>query len=125
MTTKLTRREILSQSTTLLLMVPLAPLAGCSSSSSGSTADSGAPAPCDGIEDTSTVTNNHTHTLCTLTSDLENPPAAGVDYTTSFNAGHSHTVTLTQAQLQSIESGGSVTVTTSSPYPHNFTISKM
>jgi hypothetical protein len=33
-------------------------------------------------------------------------------------------VTLTQAQLQSIEAGTAVTVTTSSPYPHNFTIAK-
>jgi hypothetical protein len=123
MNSKLTRREMLSQSTVLLLLVPVAgAAAGCGSSSSGSSGPSGS---CDGIEDTSTVTNNHTHTLCTLTSDLTNPPTAGVTYTTSTNAGHNHTVMLSQAQLQSIESGGSVTVTTSSPYPHNFTISKM
>jgi hypothetical protein len=72
----------------------------------------------------STVTNNHEHSLCVLTTDLMNPPAAGVTYTTSLTDGHTHTVNLTQAQLQSIESGGSVTVTTSSPYPHNFTIQK-
>ncbi len=123
MNSKLTRREMLSQSSTvLLLLVPVAGAAGCGSSSSGSSGPGGS---CDGIEDTSTVTNNHTHTLCTLTSDLTNPPAAGVSYTTSTNAGHNHTVMLSQAQLQSIESGMSVTVTTSSPFPHNFTISKM
>jgi hypothetical protein len=54
-----------------------------------------------------------------------NPPSGGVVYTTSVNAGHSHTVSLTQAQLQSIEGGTAVMVTTSSPAPHNFTISKM
>jgi hypothetical protein len=119
MTSKPTRREVLS-ATTMLLLVPLGPLA-CSSSSSGG----GNGASCAGISETSTVTNGHTHTLCVLTSDLTNPPAAGVVYTTSFDAGHSHTVSLTQAQLQTIEGGTAVTVATSSPAPHNFTISKM
>jgi hypothetical protein len=117
MTSKPTRREVLS-ATTMLLLVPLAPLA-CSSSSSP------AGNNCSGIFETSTVTNGHTHTLCVPTTDLTTPPAAGVTYTTSTDAGHSHTVTLTQAQLQSIEGGTAVTVTTSSPAPHNFTISKM
>lgn len=71
------------------------------------------------------MTNNHTHTLCVPTSDLTNPPTAGVVYTTSVSLMHSHTVNLTQAQLKSIESGTAVTVTTSSPAAHNFTISKM
>ncbi len=126
MTTTPTRREVLS-ATTLLLLVPLAPLA-CSSSSSGSgntSPGSDGGNGCDGIFDTSTVTNNHTHTLCVPTSDLTNPPAAGVVYTTSVSLMHSHTVNLTQAQLKSIESGTAVTVTTSSPAAHDFTISKM
>ena len=121
----LTRRELLSQSTVLLLVPIAGAIAGCSSSSSASTGgspdDSGS---CDGVFETSTVTANHTHTLCVPTTDLTSPPAAGVTYTTSIAAGHSHTVVLTQAQLQSINSGGSVTVTTSSPFPHNFTITK-
>lgn len=120
MTSKPTRREVLS-ATTMLLLVPLAPLA-CSSSSSSSGASGGNG--CDGIFETSTVTNNHTHTLCVPTTDLTKPPAAGVVYTTSVSEDHSHTVSLTQAQLQSIEGGTAVTVTTSSPAPHNFTISK-
>jgi hypothetical protein len=57
-------------------------------------------------------------------TDLAAPPAAGATYTTSFNDGHDHTVTLTAAQLTSIESGGSVTITTSAPNAHNFTITK-
>jgi hypothetical protein len=73
---------------------------------------------------TSTVTNNHTHTLCVPTTDLTTPPAAGATYTTSSDAGHNHTVALTQQQLQSINSGGSVTVTSSQPYAHDFTIKK-
>ena len=115
----LTRRELLSHSTVLLLLVPA--IAGCASSSGGS---AGGSSSCDGISETSTVTNSHTHTLCVLTSDLTSPPAAGVTYMTSTSAGHSHTVALTQLQLQDIESGKSVTVPTSSPAPHNFTIMK-
>lgn len=122
MTTKLTRRELLAQSTVMLLMVPAASAAAaaCSSGGSGSSNTNG----CDGVFETSTVTNNHTHTLCVPTSDLTNPPSAGVTYNTSTDANHSHTVQLSQAQLQSINGGGSVTVTTSAPAAHNFTIVK-
>jgi hypothetical protein len=121
MESKLSRRELLSQSTVLLFLVPVAGLAACSSSTPSETA-----ASCDGVFETSTVTDNHTHTLCVPTTDLTAPPAAGTLYTTSLNDGHTHQVALTQAQLQTIESGGSVTVTTTSstPNPHNFTISK-
>jgi hypothetical protein len=124
MTSKMTRREILTTSTTLLLLVPVAAACSSSNNSSGGTEDAGNG--CNGVFETSTVTNGHTHTLCVPTTDLTNPPAAGVTYTTSFDAGHTHThtVVLTQAQLQTINGGGSVTVTTSSPASHNFTIAK-
>ena len=120
METLLTRRELLSKSTVLLILVPVAAAATACGSSGTSTPSNG----CNGIFETSTVTANHTHTLCVATTDLTAPPAAGTTYTTSFDGGHSHTVTLTQAQLQSINGGGSVTVTTSSPLPHDFTIVK-
>ncbi|MGO9000215.1 MAG: hypothetical protein ACLQVI_43355 [Polyangiaceae bacterium] len=128
METKLTRREVLSKSTVLLL-VPIAGSAVACSSSNNSSSSSVIQASedasaCNGIFEISTVTNNHDHSLCVLTTDLTDPAAAGVTYTTSFNDGHAHTVSLTQAQLQSIEAGTAVTVTTSSPYAHNFTISK-
>jgi hypothetical protein len=120
MATTLTRRELLSQSTVLLLLVPVASMAaGC-----GSNTPATVTPPCNGVQETSTVTNNHTHTLCVPTTDLTTPPAAGVTYTTSTDAGHNHTVALTQAQLQSIQSGGSVTVTSSAPLAHDFTIKK-
>lgn len=122
MQTILTRRELLSRSTALLLVPVVGAISGCASSSGGS---SGGPAgSCDGVFETSTVTDNHTHTLCVPTTDLTSPPAAGMTYTTSIALNHSHTVMLTQAQLETIESGGSVTVTTSSPAPHDFTIKK-
>jgi hypothetical protein len=57
------------------------------------------------------------------TSDLTSPPAGGMTYTTSTAASHTHTVMLTQAQLMTIESGGSVMATTSvtNSHTHDFT----
>ena len=78
---------------------------------------------CPGIDTTSTVTNNHTHTLCVPTADLTSPTGSKT-YTTSTDAGHNHTVTLTMQQLTTINGGGSVTVTSSAPAAHNFTIMK-
>jgi hypothetical protein len=120
-----TRRELLSKSTVLLLLVPVAACSSGSPASSVVQASEDASA-CDGVFEISTVDNNHDHSLCVPTTDLENPPTTGMTYTTSVNQGHEHTVTLTQAQLQTIDSGMSVTVTTNPPvaYPHNFTIQK-
>jgi hypothetical protein len=122
---KLSRREMLSKSSVLLLLVPVAGSAlHCGSSGSAADNPSTDNPSCQGVFETSTVTNDHTHTLCVPDTDLSAPASAGVTYTTSTNDGHNHTVALTQAQLQSIASGGSVTVTTSSPASHDFTISK-
>jgi hypothetical protein len=115
----ISRRELLSSSTVLLLLVPTA----CSSGSSTIQASEDASA-CNGVFEISTVTNNHDHSLCVPSTDLSNPPAGGATYTTSLNDGHTHTVTLSQQQLQTIQSGGSVTVTTSAPFAHDFTIQK-
>ena len=120
----LTRRELLSQSTVLLLLVPVAACSGNSASSVVQASDDASA--CDGVFEISTVDNNHDHSLCVPTTDFTNPPTTGMTYTTSINQGHYHTVTLTQTQLQTINSGGAVTVTTNPPvaYPHNFTIQK-
>ena len=107
-----TRREFLSHATVTLFLVPVA--AACSNSSSASS-DS-----CAGFEATSSVAQSHTHTVCVLTADLTNPPAAGVTYTTS-TPDPTHTVTLTQANLQAIQSGQTVMVTTSTDGGHNHT----
>jgi hypothetical protein len=116
----MTRRELLSKSTVLLLLVPVA----CSSSNATTIPSNLDASTCNGVFELSTVTNNHTHTLCVPFTDLSAPPTAGVTYTTSTDDGHNHTVVLTQAQLQTIAGGSSVTVTTSTPFPHDFTIKK-
>ena len=116
-----TRRELLTRGTTLLLLVPIV---GCSSSSNSSS--------CDGVESTSTVDSQHFHTLCVRTSDLTNPPAAGVVYTTSDESMHTHKVMLTQADLTAINGGQTVMkVSSNDPDPinnmlhtHTFSIKK-
>ena len=48
---------------------------------------------------------------------------SGGTYQTSSDAGHTHSVTLSQAQLQTIAGGGSVTVTSSSTgHTHDFLV---
>ncbi len=124
-----TRREFLNGATVTLLMIPLG-VAACGSSNNSSPAgisddDGGVPGCDDGIGVTGTIANNHTHTICVLDTDLTNPPAAGVTYVSSNVLSHTHNVTFTQAQLQTINGGASVTVTSSAPDPtHNFTVMK-
>ena len=124
----LTRRELLARGTTVLLLVPI--ISSCSSNNSSS-AD--AAASCSGIDSTSTVNADHTHDICVPTTDLTNPPAAGVTYTSTNVGMHTHTLMLTQAQLMTIESGGSVGPITSSAtndpidnmvHTHDWTIMK-
>jgi hypothetical protein len=111
-----TRREFLSQATIVLTLLPVAAAACSSSSAAGG-------GSCDGLDPTSTVASGHTHRVCVPQADLTNPPAGGATYTTS-GPDPMHTITLTQAQLQSIQSGQSVTVTTSvaNNHTHDFTL---
>jgi hypothetical protein len=110
-----TRREFLTGATATLLLVPLVHGA-CGSKGDGA---------CDGLQTTSTVAFGHTHTFCVPTADLTNPPASGATYTSS-GPDPTHTVTLTQGQLQSIQSGQTVTVTSSvnGNHTHDFAIHK-
>lgn len=124
-----TRRELLTRGTTVLLLIPVVgPVLGCgSSNSSGPDA-----AACAGVSSTSSTDNQHSHTLCVLTSDLTTPPAAGVNYTTSLDAQHTHHVALSAASLGMINTGGTVMVTSTSDvdpinnvaHTHTFMIKK-
>lgn len=110
-----TRRDFLTSATVTLWMIPL----GCSMSTGGG-------GSCDGTESTSSLTGNHTHTLCVPASDLSSPPANGNTYMTSSSSGHTHAVLLSMQQLQMIEMGQTVMVTTSlvQGHTHNFNIMK-
>lgn len=129
----LTRRQLLSRGTTLLMMVPVIPavLQACSSSSSGTGSDTQS-CQAGSFTTNSSVDDDHSHLLCVPTSDITTPPASGMTYTALENGGHVHTVVLTAAQLATIGSGGTVTVVSSSDkdpisgvvHPHTFVISK-
>ena len=129
----LTRRQLLVRGTTLLALVPVVPavLQACSTSPSRSPDDPGNS--CAGTDPLSTVNEGHTHSVCVPTSDMNSPPSAGATYTSSNDGNHTHTITLTAAQLSSIASGHSVTVTSSSDldpttqvaHTHDWTITKM
>jgi hypothetical protein len=116
-----TRRELLTRGTTLLLLIPVV---GCSSSSDDTSGGS-----CAGVDSTSTVNSNHSHTVCVLTTDLTSPPGAGVTYTTSNVGSHTHMVMLTAANLTAINTGQTVMVTSTSDgspaHSHDFMIKKM
>jgi|HubBroStandDraft_1064217.scaffolds.fasta_scaffold431974_1 hypothetical protein len=116
------RRMFLSHATTTLLLIPIVAVAACGGGSSPNGENTGCP----GVDTVSTVVDAHTHSVCVLTSDLTAPPAAGATYTSTTALGHSHTITLTAAQLSSINSGQSVTVTSSSVegHTHDFAIVK-
>ena len=75
---------------------------------------------------TSTAVENHTHEFTILLSDLGAPPASGLDGNTSATEGHTHLVMLTQDQVKTIASGGTVAVTTSTAngHAHDFSFSK-
>ena len=125
----LTRRDILTRGTTLLLLVPVL---GCSMSSSATTPGPGSGVSCAGTNVFSSVDAAHTHTVCVLDSDLTNPPVGGVTYTTSSNGEHTHMVTLAQADLTAIHAGQTVMVTSTSDvdpingtaHTHTFSITK-
>lgn len=76
------------------------------------------------VTSTSTVVNGHTHTANVPSSDQLHP--AEMMYTSSNSSNHIHMVTLTAAQLSTLASGGSVTVTSTAStvtgnHQHDFT----
>jgi hypothetical protein len=92
-------------------------LIGCSSSpiSPSTVAD---------VTSTSTTVNGHTHNVNVPAADQLHP--ADTIYTSSTSLSHAHMATLTAAQLASIASGGSVTVTSTAStitgnHQHDFT----
>jgi hypothetical protein len=124
-----TRRELFFRSLNLIVVLPLgASLFGsaCSSSSSDDCKTAGAvSSTADALTVTSSCNGGHDHDFAVMTTDLTSPPAAGVmgESTPYEDDGHTHTVALTMAQLQQIEAGQSVTVTSglSLGHTHTFT----
>jgi len=74
----------------------------------------------------SSTDSGHNHTYQIMMSELTNPPTAGVNRQTSLASGHTHVVAITQAELQSIQNGQTVTKTstTSAGHTHTFQFRK-
>jgi len=74
----------------------------------------------------SSTDQGHNHMVTISKTDVENPPSAGISLQTSESGGHVHTLAMTQAELQSVKNGNTVTVTASnsSGHTHTFDISK-
>ncbi len=125
----LTRREFLGHAvevTVGLVLVPFT-ITSCSSSSSESEVvrtTSPTEPGCDGAGATSSVAEGHAHSLCVPAATLSGPPPEGVTLATTTSLDHQHEVKLTQAQLETIAAGGSVSVVTSvtNGHTHGFSI---
>ena len=63
----------------------------------------------------------HTHFFTLQLTEITSPPAAGINRQTSNDLSHTHTVTLTAADLDSINAGNTVTITTSNDDNHTHT----
>jgi hypothetical protein len=127
------RREFVE---TLLVLPVGVFLVHCSSSNNsygtGSSPGSDAPAAPPQVNGTQAVyasseVDAHHHTFGIDMSAFTKPPEAGVSGDTSSEAAHTHTVSVSVSDLESVESGGTVKVTTSSSvgHTHVFTFVKV
>ena len=69
------------------------------------------------------ITGNHGHTLTILKADLDSTTAKTYNLGASNTDGHIHSVTFTPAQLASMKTGGTATVTTTTNVGHSHDVS--
>jgi hypothetical protein len=76
---------------------------------------------------TSSLDGAHYHTFEISLGDLAAPPSGGVSGETSLNDGHTHYVSVSMKDLENVQAGQSVWVTTSldSGHTHVFTFVKV
>jgi len=134
MPSQLSRRAFFAHASRLVVLVPAGwtLVAACGSSSSGecngadTVMSTGAAivviSTCNGLG------GGHTHDFTVQNTDLATPPAAGVSGNSSpyDDDGHTHTVSLTQADLQNIQNGQTVTKQsgTTNSHMHTFDFKK-
>jgi hypothetical protein len=84
------------------------------------------PPPSGGGTFTGSSSQGHTHSVTLQRDEVENPPSQGISRQTTSNSGHTHTFTISQAQLQSVNGGSTVTITDSTvqAHSHNYQIQK-
>jgi len=77
---------------------------------------------------TSSVNDDHSHTLTVQIINVDNPPAEGNTISSSENFNHTHTLMLTQKNFQQLAAGETLTILSSSasgnysPHSHSFSI---
>jgi len=77
---------------------------------------------------TSTINDNHSHTITIQLANVDNPPVDGNTITSSENSSHDHTITLTQKQFQQLAEGETLIVFSSNSsgsylsHTHSFSI---
>jgi len=69
------------------------------------------------------ITGNHGHTLTILKADLDSTVSKTYNLSASNTDGHIHSVTFTPAQLASMKTGGTATVTTTTNVGHSHDVS--
>src|SRR5215510_3071102 len=114
------RRRFIVQVGSFVILLPASGWLSCGGSSTPGGGDQTA------LTFTSSTDDGHNHTYQIMMSELANPPTAGINRQTSLAGGHTHAVAITQAELQSIQSGQTVTKvsTTSSGHSHTFQFRK-
>lgn len=125
------RREFLVAAGRVIVALPIGwsiagSVAGCGSASSGNNACANAGKLVTtgaSLVFTSSCDTGHTHDFTLMTAELSAPAATGVMRDTSIDTfdNHSHVVTLTQAELMMIESGATVSKTTTPTNQHDHT----
>ncbi len=122
------RRFVVRLGTVLLVLPASRALLGCGSTGNEYGADAGTDAGTNqqAFTFTSSTAAGHAHTIQYQATEFSAPPAAGIERDTSTVSEHFHTVELTEADLNSIGSGNTVTKSTSvvGGHSHTFTFKK-
>src|SRR5262245_34539229 len=106
------RRQAVLRLGSLVLLVPASRLiTACASSTTSGGTPSPTPTSPDLVAFTSSVVSSHSHVVQIEVASFQNPPPGGIQKDTSSvvdpvnGVDHFHTVALTDAELNSIESG--------------------
>jgi hypothetical protein len=108
------RREVIFRIGGLLLALPASRvLLACGGDNGGTDPNS--------LRFISSSELGHTHFFFLDKNEITSPPTAGIDRLTTNDLAHTHSVRLTEADLDNINAGQTVTITTSNDDNHTHT----
>ncbi len=114
---EMSRRQFVVEVGSVVILLPASGWLSCG----GSSTPGGGGGDQTALTFTSSTDSGHNHTYQILMSELSNPPTAGINRETSLASGHTHVVAITQAELQSIQNGQTVTKTSTVASGHSHT----